>query len=352
MKILSLSLDKKILEKDSSVARRMFEFTRITDRYDIFIPARIRHVLQLHKKISVFASGGGNKLSQFLFLFLRAKKQLQKQKYDCFTSQDPFFLGFLAYLLHLLTKVPFEVQIHGWNEVGFLRRVLRNFVIKKASGVRVVSFRMKKQVMEIGISEEKIINVPVYSEVDMFSGTKETRKKKIFLSVSRLVKVKNIEMQIDAFASLESDAELWIVGDGSEREALEAKVKELKLAEKVKFLGWKEKKELDEIYKKAFCLLLTSDSEGWGRVVIEAGAFGVPSIMTDVGLAGEVIQNEENGMIIPVGDAHALKNAIDRVMIEESFYTKLSKNIKKTVECLPDLESTLELYLEGWKKII
>jgi len=94
-----------------------------------------------------------------------------------------------------------------------------------------------------------------------------------------------------------SQAELWIVGDGKQRQALKHEV-ETRLIASVKFQGWQD--DLDKFYNQADAFLLTSNSEGWGMVVVEAASFGLPIIMTDVGLAGEVIKDGESGIVIPV----------------------------------------------------
>jgi len=110
------------------------------------------------------------------------------------------------------------------------------------------------------------------------------------LTVSRLVPVKNIFLQLESLAEIikdHSQVVLTIVGDGPERERLQQLAKDLGIGDKVKFVGLVDNP--DSFYASADAFLLTSNKEGWGLVVIEAGSFGLPVIMTDVGCAGEVV---------------------------------------------------------------
>ena len=94
------------------------------------------------------------------------------------------------------------------------------------------------------------------------------------------------------------NTELWIVGDGLERKKLELEIAKYKLENSVKLFGWQNNP--DEFYSQADAFLLTSNYEGWGMVVIEAADYGLPIIMTDVGCAGELIENEKSGLVVPV----------------------------------------------------
>jgi glycosyltransferase involved in cell wall biosynthesis len=357
MKVLNLSIDTKILEKESDVARRMIWFGDIVEKYTILIPFYKKQGCSLAKNVEVYGSGGKNKIVQFILLYIEAKKILKKEKYNLITTQDPFFIGLLGVFLAKKYKISLEAQVHGWNAVGFVRKNVQKFVLKKASGIRVVSKRMMRKVINLGVEEPKINKVPVYVDIDSknnIDNKKKIQGKFIFLSVSRLVAIKNIKMQIEAMRKLvgKCDCELWIVGEGNNKDNLIKLVKKYNLEKKVKFLGWRTGKELEDIYTQADCLLLTSYSEGWGRVVIEAGLYGVPTIMTDVGLAGEVVVDGENGIVIDVDDVNSLIDRMEYVIMNESFYDNISKNIMETVKNLPGRVDILDLYLEGWGRIL
>jgi len=98
--------------------------------------------------------------------------------------------------------------------------------------------------------------------------------------------------------------------------------------------------------------LLTSNYEGWGIVVVEAAAYGLPIIMTDVGCAGELIKNGESGIIIPVVDQKELEKEMIRLVDDTELREKLGRGAKQAIKKLPTKEETLKLYKKSWEKAV
>ncbi len=109
--------------------------------------------------------------------------------------------------------------------------------------------------------------------------------------VGRLHRIKNVDRIIRAMAlaGLE-DVVLAIVGDGEERPALERLTAQCGLTGRVRFLGFRD--DLRMVYAALDTLVLASKSEGFGLVMIEALAAGIPLVSTVVGLAGEALEAE------------------------------------------------------------
>jgi len=139
------------------------------------------------------------------------------------------------------------------------------------------------------------------------------------------------------------------VGDGPEREQLEALARSLGLMSDVVFWGWQARPE--KWYREANVFVLTSEKEGWGMAVVEALSYELPILMTDVGLAGEVVQDGENGIVIPIGDSEALKRGMTQMIEDSTFYNKLKSNTRDSLSHLPTFEQTLALYKKGWKHV-
>ena len=339
-----------MLEKNSHLAMRVVGYGEIVDKYIVLVPAPKDEEKVLSNKVKVYGVGGRGKILKFLRVFNLAKKLLQGEDYDLITVQDQYYLAWLAWKLARQFKIGLEIQVHGFEKFFGWRKMIAKFVIPRADAIRVVSQRLKKQMIDdFGVKEEKITVVPIYVErISHIAYRTSPDGKFIFLTVSRLVPVKNIEMQIRAFKNLElrfKNIELWIAGEGELREKLEV---ETHNHASVRFFGWQN--DLGKFYSQADAFLLTSNYEGWGMVIIEAASFGLPIIMTDVGCAGEVIKDGESGIVIPVGGQKELEAAMRKIIEDEDLRQKLGEGAKKAVEELPSRGETLKLYLESWRK--
>jgi len=363
MKILSLGLDNSILDKTSALASRVIEYGNLVGKYIVVVPGQTNEEMELSEKVRVYGVGGAGKLVRFWRLYQMVKKLLLEEKYDVITVQDQYYLALIGVRLSKKFKVGLEIQVHGFEKYRGLRKLIAKYVLPHANVVRCVSQRLKKQLIDdFGVAPEKITVVPIYSEIknplsqpsSFFKwGGRREEGKFIFLTVGRLVPVKNIGLQIEAMAKVVKkypQAELWIVGDGPEEEQLKVKSQKLKVNDKIKFLGKKNKEELAEIYKKADAFLLTSNSEGWGLTVIEAASYGLSIIMTDVGCAGEVIKNNESGLIITIGDKQSLIQAMENLLRDEALRQRIGEGARQAVTALPSKQETLNLYLMSWRK--
>ena len=363
MKILNLSLDKSILDKNSKAATRVVEYGNLADGYIVVIPDKDYKEIRLSEKVFVYGSGGGNKIFQLINVYRAAKKLLRRGEFDVITVQDQYYLALVGRILAKKFKIGLELQIHGFEKYSGLRKIIADFAISRASAIRCVSQRLKKQLInEFGVKEEKITIAPIYNESIKFIKSKVHKvdnedNKFIFLTVGRLVAVKNIGLQIRAMAKLvESEKskveskkiELWIVGDGPEKSNLKSKISKLKLENNVKLLGWQNNPE--EFYSQADAFLLTSDYEGWGMVVIEAASYGLPVIMTDVGCAGELIENEKSGLIVPVNNQVKLEEAMTRIINDDNLRKSLAEGALLAIKNLPNKGETLSLYKQSWEK--
>ncbi len=121
----------------------------------------------------------------------------------------------------------------------------------------------------------------------------------------------------------------------------------MKIKANVIFEPWTD--DLVSYYKTADLFLLTSNHEGYGMSVVEAMAAGCPLIMTDVGCARELVKNEYNGLVTPIGSREGLVEGIGRMIKEPALREKLKNNGLAMVKNLPTKEEYLNLYKESWQ---
>ncbi len=124
--------------------------------------------------------------------------------------------------------------------------------------------------------------------------------------VSNFRPVKRAADVVAAFALVrrELPARLCMVGDGPDREAAERRCRELGIAEHVTFLG--NQAHVEPILERGDLFLSASESESFGLASLEALALGVPVVATRTGGVPEVVRENRNGLLCPVGDVEAL----------------------------------------------
>jgi glycosyltransferase involved in cell wall biosynthesis len=137
--------------------------------------------------------------------------------------------------------------------------------------------------------------------------------KKVVLSVTRLVPIKNIPMMLDAIARLRAhrpDVVLVLVGEGPQQPVLETRARELRLGDAVRFIGYVPQQKTAAWYRSADVFALSSDFDNSPNVVLEAMACGLPIVATDVGGLREYVTPPANGLLTPKGDADLFAAAL------------------------------------------
>ena len=134
-------------------------------------------------------------------------------------------------------------------------------------------------------------------------------------TVGRIEAQKNLDLLLDAAARVRRvrcDVRFEIVGEGSERARLEARVEAMGLDGAVRCVGTTD--DVPRFFARLDQFWLTSDWEGTPNVVLEAMAAGVPVVATRVGGTSEVIEDGRNGILVERGDAEGLSAAALRLI--------------------------------------
>lgn len=159
------------------------------------------------------------------------------------------------------------------------------------------------------------------------------------LAVGRLEYQKGFDLLLEAFAKVVIElpiAELTIVGEGSRRPELEEQIRALGIAERVRLAG--NVKGIEDYYRSADTFVLSSRHEGLPNVLLEAMAHGLPCVSFDCHFGpAEIIQDGQNGILVPSGDTTALAGAIVSLARDARSRRRLSAAAPSAVEAyLPD----------------
>lgn len=217
-----------------------------------------------------------------------------------------------------------------------LVKALRKFWVKKSDRVITPSRYLKAIVSGWGVDPEKttvIYNAVEQrpsggSPVSVFTG--QTRALKKIVSVGRLVPWKGFDGLIRTVAEL-PETGLTIIGDGPQRQYLEALIVQKNLEDRVVLAGGLSREKVFSCLAASDLFVLNSSYEGLPHIVLEAMAAGVPVVATDAGGTGELIENGKNGLLIRTEDDAGLKKAVCRILENEAFQTELVRNGKEVL---------------------
>ena len=211
--------------------------------------------------------------------------------------------AWIAWRTSVTTKIPWIMTAHAPYSLNFGIKPL-----KHADGVICVSESVQEELKDY--LPENTITIPngIRKPKVLWSGKYFPENKK-FLYVGYLARRKGLDTVFNALGNLKNyDWTLDVVGDGSQRHELESLAESLGISERIKFFGFRD--DTDEFMSKAACLLFPSHSEGFGLVVIEALAAGLPVLASDLG----PLRPLASGSLIPHDDISAWTEAIERVI--------------------------------------
>lgn len=355
MKVLLLSPDgRDLLDPAAPTARRLVQYGALVDRLDVLLPDPQGRTIALSERVTLHGVPTAKKALYLLRLIPAVIRRARAVRYDVLTTRDTYYLGALAAILARFLGMGLEIQVHGFEKLRGVRQWLARFALRHADGVRAVSERIRRKLVgEFGVRADRITVCPIFVDCAAFRSVPRPAHPHVpftFLTVGRLVPIKNIALQLRALAELRrtTDARLVVVGDGPLRDALRDLADALGLGAAVEFAG--ATKDVTPFFRRADAFVLTSHEEGYGLAPIEAACAGLPVIMTDVGCAGEVIRDGEQGLVIPVDDLAALVAAMRRIVDDPALRAALEARRGTICAALPSLETTLAAYRRAWER--
>lgn len=250
--------------------------------------------------------------------------------------------GIVALANKLRKGTPYVISEH-WSRYlpasdtfhGIFRKMITRQVVKSSVAMISVSETLKNAMLKFRLENPNLFVVPNPVETNLFTIEKRPggNSRKRFIHISCFEdRPKNISGFLNVVKNLSverSDFECFLIGDGPEFDIWKTRAGELGLLGKtVFFTGLKEKIELIKEIQTADFMVLSSNYETFGTVVIECLSCGIPVVATNVGIVPEVI-NEANGIMIPAGDDKALGDAISIMLDKYNFYDP--QTIRNTV---------------------
>lgn len=269
---------------------------------------------------------------ELIYVIRRLRKIIRETKPDLIFSfmWEPNLLNVLASLgtrrkTVISERVAISKNLKDLFGRGLKLRLARkaiSILYRRSSRIIAVSHGIKRELILLGIPEDRIVVIhnPVdIQQIESMSLEKIDAVRPYIIYVGRLEQQKNVPSLIRAFYLLKDRLciDLMILGKGEKGEELSELCRDLKISDRVHFLGFE--KNPYKYIRNAEVFVLPSDFEGFPNVILEAMVCGVPVVSTNCPYGpGEIITDGENGLLVPVGDVHALASAIEMVFNDRS----------------------------------
>ncbi|UCD74221.1 MAG: glycosyltransferase family 4 protein [Phycisphaerales bacterium] len=213
-----------------------------------------------------------------------------------------------------------RTALHAW-----LKRLLVGWVVRNATGFMPMGSWGQEYFMKYGAKVEQCFWVPSVPDYDLFTNVPEgqvqnvrerfglSSDRRYLVYPGRFIPVKRLDLLLKAFTRIAGDRPDWdllMVGEGPLEDRLRALVPP-GLTTRVRWLGFLPWEDLRALYHASRVLVLPSDSEAWGVVVMEAMAAGMSVVASDVvAAAHELVRDGVNGRIFAAGNLEQLTCAL------------------------------------------
>lgn len=284
----------------------------------------------------------------------RLIKIFKREKPTMIHSMTPK-AGLLCMIAAWITRVP--VRVHTFTGLvfptskGIKRKILMTtdwltcacatHIIPEGEGVKndlINNGITKKTIRVLGYGNVRGVDMKYYSRrPEIVEKAKEIKKDVFtFIFVGRIVKDKGINELCEAFDTLSgfTPARLLLVGP-YEDDLDPVSEKTRKIIEtnpSIEAVGGKFGDDLLPYYAASDCFVFPSYREGFPNTVLEAGAMGLPSVVTDINGSREIICQGENGLIIPAMDSNALFDAMLNMIRDKTARERMVGNARRMIE--------------------
>lgn len=290
---------------------------------------------------------------------------LKKIKPDIIHIHAPNQFSCNALMVSKLLRIPVVVTVHRAeiDKTSPIYHIIRRVILSRLQNVVAVSNYSKDLAIKAGIKprsisviynscdESQLANhLPMIAKFSQFS----IPDKKLILFVGNIIKLKGIDILIDALSCLVTkiDYHALIIGSGESLEEARQKVSNLNLNKNVSFLGQLPHSDLGAFYRVADIFVLPSFTEGNSVALLEAMFMGVPIVASRVGGNPEAVIDGLNGYLFDVGDSKDLSTKMEKILADEFLRDNFARSCHNLYNTKFSKKKQLEQYLLLYHKVL
>jgi L-malate glycosyltransferase len=279
---------------------------------------------------------------------LKLLTELFKYNFDLVEcSAFPYFPALATKLYCSIKNKPLFITWHGywhnyWYEYlgvkGFFGKVIEKVTTHLTLNTIVVSNHVLTSIKNNNHFLRQRNYKIIFNGVNLkkIESIGKQHKKYDIIYVGRIVDQKNIPLLIKALSILKRDipeAKILMVGDGPDRRSIEQIIKKEGLNKNIELVGFQSLNTVYQLMKESKVLVLPSKLEGFGIVIIEAYACGIPvvTVHNKLNAATEFVMHNKTGLIAE-NNPSSLANNIKNLLNNESLRKIMAKNAKKYVK--------------------
>ncbi|MFH0907072.1 MAG: glycosyltransferase family 4 protein [bacterium] len=367
-----ISLDKTLLGDDYSgdVVERHQEYAEQAGSLDIIVFSKKGFKKRkISSKLTVYPTNSLNKLTYVFDAFRLAKEIYWPDGFSLIVTQDPFLTGLSGWLIKKRFKIPLLIHFHGdfWQNIYWLKEKWFNFIllfiskflVRRADGIRVVSLGIKNKLVAEGLSNKKIRVIPTPVNLEDFIFCEPEKVKKLRKANKNLKTIINVGRKdaskdyLTLFKAIElvrakyGKLAFWQIGAN------------IRLRDKIRFdenmilnsFNKIDRKELTNYYHASDIYVSSSNNESFGKVLIEAMSAGLPVVATATTGSKEIITDEENGYLAPIGDSEVLSRKILFLLNNPKKAKEIGKAGRETVKEKFNQQKIIKKIIKFWRDL-
>jgi len=333
---MNIFLTLKLSEKDASYFIEQFSKQENVGKVIVFRDKNAKPIQKVEYVTSIMPKLGK------VNLFFRLVQIISRKSFNPAVIVGIYEIphGLLAVLAGKLIGRPSIVSIIGNPAYVKIRRKFRMkvtmWMIRLASCVTVTGSSSRKFLISRGVPSKKVFILPNTLDFTEYRRIEGIRKEYDIVCLGRLSSEKRMEQVISIVNKIKEknpEIKAAIGGSGPEKEFLERLIRQNKLENSIKLSGYIGDKEQAAFFSKGKVFVLTSETEGFPRTIIQAAACGTPVVASKVGDITDVIEHGINGFLVDRWDdtdsyVEHISNLLSNPTLSLAFSEALNKKVR------------------------